>query len=196
MGQPCSRSAAAVVVSLLMCSCATLNVPVDPPRFNPDEMLRTSVLGVELSVKPIQGRDSYWSLFDDNLPEAGIGAIWVAAKNVADGEIDFTKARWMLRRGSADQPALDGDQVFKLYYRARHIRMYGVETDRQAKLALERIRFQSGLIRPSMIQEGFLFFRVVPSSALDWSGTLIVDNIRLKDARISSLQVQLTYANP
>lgn len=198
MGPLCGRSVAAVAISLLMCSCTTLTVPVDPPQFKPDEMLCTSAPGVELGVKPIQGRDSYWSLFDDNLPEAGIGALWVSVKNVADVEIDFSKVKWVLRRGSTDQLALDGDQVFKLYYRARHIRMYAVETDRQARLAVERIRFQPGRIRPSMVREGFLFFRVVPSSALDWSGrgTLFADNIRLKDGRISSLQVRLAYANP
>jgi len=195
-GQLCCRSAVAAAVSLLMCSCATLDVPVDPPRFKPDEMLRTSASGVELGVKPIQGRDSYWSLFNDNLPEAGIGAIWVAIKNVTDNEIDFSKVRWVLRRGTTDRLPLDGDQVFKLYYRARHIRMYGIETDRQAKRALDRIRFQPGLMPPSAVREGFLFFRVAPRSALDWSGTLSADNIRFKDGRTSSLQVLLAYANP
>jgi hypothetical protein len=192
------RSAAVVAISLLMCSCSTINVPVDPPEFKPDEMLCASGAGVEMGVKPIQGRDSYWSLFDDNLPEAGIAALWVSVRNVADGEIDFSKVKWVLRRGGTDQLALDGDHVFKLYYRARHVRMYGVETDRQARLAMERIRFQPGRIRPSMVREGFLFFRVVPSSALDWTGlgTLFADNIRLRDGRMSSLQVHLAHANP
>ena len=195
----CGRSLVTAAVLILMCSCASLNVPADPPEFKPEEMLRTSAPGVELSVMPVQGRDSYWSLFDDNLPEAGIGALWVSVKNLGDAEIDFSRVKWvMLRRDGTNQPALDGNQVFRLYYHARHIRMYAAENDRRARLALERIRFQPGRIAPSMNREGFLFFRIVPSSSFDWSGhgTLIADNIRFRDGRMSSLQVHLAYANP
>lgn len=198
MGFPCGRSAASMAILLVMCSCATLNVPAVPPQFNPKEMLCINAPGVELSVKAIEGRDNYWSLFDDDLPQAGIGAIWVSVKNVSDSEIDLSKLKWVLRRGGTDEPALDGDQVFKLYYRARHIQMYGIETDRRAKLALEKIRFQAGRIRPRMVREGFLFFRVAPASAQDWvgNGILRAENVRLTEGRTSSLQVHFAYANP
>ena len=76
--------------------------------------------------------------------------------------------------------------------------MYAAETDRQARLALEKVRFQPGRIPASEARDGFLFFRVVPSARQEWtaSETLYIKNLRLNDGRISSLQVQLTHANP
>jgi len=191
------RSSAAAVL-LLMCSCATLNVPADPPEFKSEAMLHARAPGIELSVVPIQGRDLYWSLFNDNLPEAGIAAVWVSVKNTADAELDLSKARWVLSGDGRDEAALTGDQVFNLYYHTRHIRMYSAETDRRARLAMEKIRFQPGRISPSANREGFLFFRVIPGASFD-SGArtiLIAENIRHRNSRMSPLQVHLTYANP
>jgi hypothetical protein len=194
----CSRSGLAAAALLLMSSCATLNVPAEPPRFDPTETQHASAPGVELGVKPILEREEYWSLFDDNLPEAGIAAVWVSVKNLSDREIDFSGVRWVLRRGMADQAALTSDQVFKIYYRARHIRMYAAETDRRARLAMERVRFQPGSIHPSAERDGFLFFHVYSSALQEWTGrgTLCAENVRLNDGITSSLQVHFTHANP
>lgn len=192
------RSSGAAAVLLLMCSCATLKVPADPPEFKSEEMLHAGAPGIEMSVMPIRGRDSYWSLFDDNLPEAGIAAVWVTVRNTADAELDLSRVKWVLSRDGRDYPALNGDQVFKLYYQARHVRMYAAESDRRARLALERIRFQPGRVSPSANREGFVFFRIDPGASPDWSerGILIADDIRVGNNRMSMLQVHLSYAHP
>lgn len=190
--------AALPLVLLLSASCATLTVPPQVPRFDSGEMKHVAAHGIDLAVKPIEGRDSYWALFDDNLPEAGLAAIWMSVRNDNNAPVDFSKVRWVFRRGTKDLKPLDGDQVFKLYYRARRIRMYQVQADRQARLALERVRFQPGRVRPSTAREGFVFFRVDPnpSGAGIGRGALLAEGIRLSDGRPASLRLDLDYANP
>jgi hypothetical protein len=187
----------AVSACFLIAGCSSLQVPVNGPRIDARDAFSGSVGSITVQAKPIEGRDEYWALFDDNLPESGLAAVWVVVRNAEASEIDLSKTHWKMRTPGGTAAALKTDAVFKRYYRSRRIRLYSVEVDRQARLKMEQLMLQRGFVRPAATAEGYLFFPVAPGSGV-WpeNGTLVADNIRLQDARQVQVQVSLSHARP
>jgi hypothetical protein len=191
------KLAAVVIVALLPMACTTLHVAVEEPRFAPGELLSATAGTIGVQAKPIESLEQYWALFDDNLPEAGIGVVWVALRNSGESEIDTSETRWKLRRGDRTTVALDTNQIFNRYYRGRQIRVYGVSADLQARVDLETALLKRGPIRPAATAHGLIFFAVSPGSR-NWAdgGTLVADKIRLADGRTATVQIPFPHARP
>jgi hypothetical protein len=180
-------------------SCSSLQVPMKIPSFEQADMLRAGNYGLELAVKPIEGVHSYWQLFDDNLPEIGIAAAWVALKNSGSGTIDLKRAKWSIDVGGGRTfGRLDNAQVLDMYYKRRHIRMYSVYTDRKAQQNLERISLRTRMLKPSTEVTGLVFFSTDPASAPDWTrrAVLQIRNIRVTGKKPFELTLPLAYAHP
>jgi hypothetical protein len=181
----------------LLSSCASLNAPVHAPAFPQNEMSRTSREGIEIGVWPIVAEDEYWRLFDENLPSMGIVALWVEIRNTRAAEIGLDLNGCMLRVGGRGYAALGIGQVFEHYYNSYHVRMYAMESDRTARLKMERVAFQPGRMPPAAKREGLLFFRVDPSQASGWGtqASLLRLNIRLSVRAKTTLEIVLTHVH-
>jgi hypothetical protein len=175
-----------------------MQVPTRSFAIPSQELRFTSRGGVAIGARPIIGRDRYWDLFDENLPEFGIGAIWVELQNDTETETDMSTARWALAESEAVVLELDSNGFFDRYYHLRRIRMVSTEADRKLKLDLENIRFQAVRISPRTAKQGFLFFPIQPTISEDWlrNGILQVSRIRNGQGAVLSFEVSLTHANP
>lgn len=192
-------SQTALAALLLLCQgCATLRVPVKVPVVAPAEMLRTDRSGLTLEVKPIQGVNEYWDLFNDNLPEIGIAAAWVKLSNSGSETLDLSESRWTLKIGERTLARMQTSKVLKEYYKRRHIRMYLVSADAKAQKELDNISFHQGRLRPSGESEGLVFFHIDPSSAPQWArnATLRISGIRPPAGKRFDLRLSLAYATP
>jgi len=162
------------------------------------ELQFTSRGGIAIGARPIFGRERYWDLFDENLPEFGIGAIWLDVRNDTGSALDLGKARWSLVESQSTMRALDSNGFFDRYYHMRRIRMVSTEADRKSKLGLETICFPALPIPPRTGRQGFLFFPIQPTDSEDWihNGTLQVSRVGDGQGAVLSFQVSLAHANP
>ncbi len=191
-------ASAALVVTI---SCGPpLQIPLRTYQIPSGELRFVSEGGIEFGATAIVGLDRYWELFDDNLPESGIGAVWIEVRNQSASELNMSPVRWKLR-GSQDQQGvseLDATAFFDRYYRMRRLRMIPTEADRKSKMDLENVRFQGVRIPPHSGRHGFLFFRIDPTTSEDWVGDSILIAERLRDShgKTISPRVPLAHANP
>jgi hypothetical protein len=179
-------------------SCTSLQVPVRSYEMSPRELLFSSQNGISVGARPIVGRDRYWDLFDDNLPEFGIGAIWVQVRNETETGLDMSAVHWILAENQAGIKELDSTGVLDRYYQMRRIRLVTVEEDRKSQQNLEFVRFPITRIPSHSSEQGFLFFRIGPTKSENWirGSTLRVERVRDSQGRTLSVQVPLANANP
>jgi hypothetical protein len=182
---------------ILLASCASLKVPVELPKVS-RPTFRASRDGVTLGAHPIEGRESYWELFDDELPTIGIAALWVRIENSRAEPIDLSDLTWTLQAGSETFSGLSIDQVLERYYQRRGIRFYSLNSDRKAREDLERVTLKSGLLPPSAVCQGFVFLDVDHSSGHGWSrGTrLFARGIRLDNRQRIQFEFSPVDAHP
>src|SRR5262245_57714412 len=126
------RWAVAWPVWILLASCTTLKVPVRLPKVS-GPTLQASREGVLVGAHPIEGRENYWELFDDDLPQIGIAALWVRIENSRAEAIDLADLNWTLEARGESFSNLSTDQVLDRYYDRRGIRFYSVNSDRKAR---------------------------------------------------------------
>ncbi len=186
------------VCGMMISSCATLQVPLQAPDIGPQEMRHATIEGIDVSVKAIEKEDEYWQLFEDYLPSIGVVALWVEVHNTGAKALDLRRSDWSLRIGNGSSPAMSSNQVFERYYDGYQVRMYSIETDRKARLRMERAAWRQGRISPSLRREGFLFFRIDPGMASGWTrqATLLLRNLGLKPGAKTTLEIVLAHANP
>ncbi len=178
-------------------SCTTLHVPVQPPAFAPGDPEAVEVSGIEIRAKAIEGRDTYLSLFEDDLPEIGIVAIWVSVRNGSPLALPATGFRWELRHGSSTFHSLSTRKVFDLYYRARRIRAYSAHSDSEARRGMEKLSFPEGILPQSAAREGFVFFKVPLGWSAGWVQGTVLD-VRLPKRGESSKEstgIPLSHAD-
>jgi hypothetical protein len=181
----------------LTASCSSMQVPVRGFEIPSQELLFFSQNGVSIGARAIVGRDHYWDLFDDNLPEFGIGAIWVEVRNESESILDMSSVRWILDGNQAGKKELDSSSVLDRYYKMRRIRMVSSEENRKSIVNLEFVRFRSARIPSRSSSQGFLFFRTNPYESENWArGSLRAERVRDSQGRILSIQVSLANANP
>jgi hypothetical protein len=185
-------------VIVLTASCAPMQIPARSYVIPSQELRFTSGGGVAIGARAIVGRDRYWDLFDENLPEFGIGAIWVEMHNDTESALDLGSIRWTLAGNQELTRELDSNGFFDRYYHVRRIRMVSTESDRKSKLDLENIHFQALAMPPRTTRQGFLFFPIAPTTSEDWVRNGILQASRVRDGRGANLsfQVSLAHANP
>ena len=192
------HSLAAWPLWIFFVSCASLKVPVDLPAVS-RPALRASRDGVTLGAHPIEGRESYWELFDDELPAIGIAAVWVRIENSRAEPIDLSDLRWTLQAGNETYSALNIDQVLERYYERRGIRFYSQNSDRKAREDLERVTLKGGLLAPSAVSQGFVFLDVDHSSGHGWwsrGARLYARGIRLENHQRVQFEFSPVDAHP
>lgn len=184
--------------AMVVTSCATLQAPASPPSFPQQELLRQNREGIDIAVKPVVGEDEYLQLFDENLPQSGIVALWVTVHNTRAAPIELHPTSWCLRVAGQSFPAMSISELFKRFYEANHVRMYSLETDRTARLNMDRLALQQGQIPPSVKREGFTFFRIDPSLISSWNSraSLWARDIRLNPHAVIALEIALSHARP
>ncbi len=185
------------LLALVMTSCSTLQVPVEPPRYPADSLLKANKEELGLAVKPLEGVQTYWDYFEDDLPEIGIVAIWAVVRNEGDQSVDLAHAQWSIQIGPRKFERLDIPQVLNRYYKNRHIRIYSEHADSTARLRLERISLPRSELRPSKEVAGFIFFHIDPAQSQRWTQGA---SLRLRAGREQGKKIELllplSYARP
>jgi hypothetical protein len=184
--------------SILLASCATLQVPVSEPTFSRQHFLSATQDGIRIGARPIVDEDEYLKLFDDFLPQIGIVALWVEVNNTRAEAIDLRPGNWYLRTGNRRYHASNVQDIFARYYRGRGIRMYAVGTDRTARRNMEKVAFPFGRIEPNLTRHGLLFFEIDPAliSVWDRGATVGVTDIRLNRGLKISFEIKISHAHP
>jgi len=186
------------IVAVLLTSCVSLKVPLQPPNFRAGEYLQADSHGLNLSVKPIEGINDYWKLFDDDLPAIGIAAVWVVVKNSSDGIIDLAPSSWSIQIGERNYARIENSAALSRYYKGRKTRIYALNAERRAWLDLERVTFHPGRMRQATEADGFVFFGIDPSLALLWTrgARLWIRDVRINNGKRFNLSLPLAYASP
>jgi len=182
----------------LLVSCASLQVPLNPPSFPSAEFSTISQDEITIRVKPIVSEEDYLELFDENLPRNGVVALWVEMNNGKTTAIDFKKDGWLLLAGGRSFAPLPGAKMLERFYAANHTRMISENADAESRRRLERIELAAGPLRPGTKREGFLFFRIDPRLSSTWSrggASLLVRDVRLDGRHKKTMEIVLPHAN-
>jgi hypothetical protein len=182
---------------IFLASCASLKIPVNAPAGS-RPTFRASREGITLGAHVIEGRESYWELFDDELPLIGIAAMWVRIENSRAGPIDLSDLTWTLQSGSETFSGLSVDQVLERYYERRGVRFYSLNSDRKTREDLERVTLKGGLLPASAVNQGFVFLEVDQSSGHGWSrgARLFARGIRLESRQRIQFELSPVDAQP
>jgi hypothetical protein len=185
----------------LSSSCSVLQAPVSPPALHREQQYRISSAGLIIEAAPIRSWEEYWELFDDNLPEIGLLAVWVEVRNSRAQEVDLSTVKWRLMRGPENLSATGINELFSWYYKSRKLRFYSVNADKQSRQAFSKWMLPSSHLQPAQSQKGFLFFRSSSSLGADWNhnAVLVVRGLPAEtethDA-YRNLELPLFNANP
>jgi hypothetical protein len=174
-------------------ACTTLRIPARAPEFAAAELVRATVEDVTLEARAIQGTAANHDLFDDDLPEIGIGAVWVSIRNARTDPIDLGSVQWAVALGDRQNLALRRDDLLKRFYKGRKIRMYSMRAHEDAQAALDRALFRATTVAPGGTAAGFVFFKTEPARAASWArgGTLVVRGMGVGEGRRIDIPVRL-----
>ena len=189
--------AAAWPLWIFLASCTTLKVPLRFPEVS-GPTLQASREGVTLGAHLIEGRENYWELFDDELPQIGIAALWVRIENSRTEPIDLSDLTWELEARGESFSDLSTDQVLDRFYDRRGIRFYSVHSDRKTREDLEKVMLKTGRLLPAAISQGFVFLDVNPSAGHGWShgAKLFARGIRLENRQKIEFEFSPIDAHP
>jgi hypothetical protein len=189
---------AAVVCSAWVQACITLRVPARAPEFAAADLVRATVEDVTLEARAIQGTAANHDLFDDDLPEIGIGAVWVSIRNARSAPIDLGSVQWALTMRDRQYAALRRDDLLKRFYKGRKIRLYSTRTHGDAQAALDRALFRATTIAPGSTAAGFVFLKTEPTRTPSWArgATLVARGVGVGDGRRIDVQVTLAEGVP
>jgi hypothetical protein len=183
--------------SLAVIGCSTLHVPAVRPSFSMRESVQAETDGITLRASPIVGKESYNELFDDDLPQVGIIAVWVALENHSKQPVAVDPKRWYMLAASRRCPVMPSNEMMDRYYRERGIRLYIVQADERARDRLQKLSLQRGELAPGTSAEGFVFFRTDGSAPPSWNrdARLMAKGIKLGGKRKLDMELPL-YAHP
>jgi len=192
---PAGKIAALVVLAV---GCSSLRVPLDPPEISPSERFAGESDGLVVRAAPIVGRERYWDIFDENLPQSDVAALWIELHNRRRSAVTSRGVRWFLRTGDRNAEALAAREVLNRYYGKRGVRYYSTEADRAALARLDRLSLQFESLAPSGAAAGFLFFRIPPESESAWFRDAALVGVGLSSDRRSKtpFMLPLRYASP
>jgi hypothetical protein len=186
-----------VAFALAAGGCSTLHVPATVPDFSAAGSFHAEVDGITLRATPIVGKESYGELFDDDLPQFGIIAIWATLENHSKKTVAVDPQKWHLLAASRRCPVLPVNKMVDRYYRERRIRFYTVQADERTREKLRSLSLQGGGLAPGSSAEGFVFFRIDGSAPPSWNhdAMLMARGIKLGGERKLDMQLPL-YAHP
>jgi hypothetical protein len=186
-----------VAFALAVGGCSTLHVPATAPAFSATGSFHAEADGITLRVRPIVGKESYSELFDDDLPQFGILAVWTTLENHSKKTVAVDPKQWYLLAASRRCPVLPVNKMVDRYYRERRIRFYTVRADERTRERLQRLSLQGGGLAPGSSAEGFVFFRIDGSAPPSWNhdAMLMAKGIKLGGERKLDMQLPL-YAHP
>ena len=186
-----------VAAALVLGACSSLKVPATFPRFPSERLLRTQSEGVNLEAYPLEGHETYWEVFDEDLPRAGIAAVWVKFVSAREDALDLKGLQIKLRAGARDLSPLAAHEVLEQYYRGRGIRAYGVLAHEKSRQEIGALILKPRTLAPNGSVEGFLFFKIDPDRSKTWTrGTsLVVEKIRLSNGKQIQIVRPLSDAN-
>jgi hypothetical protein len=192
-----SRAVGAACV-IFGASCASLRVPSADPVFEPSAWVSAEREGFELRAVPLEGRNRYWELFDENLPALGIVALWVEVRNGRPLPVSVSDAPWRLRVTGGERRALDAAQVLKRYHAQAGTRLYSPAAESETREKLRRLLLAPGDLAAGQSRAGFLFFAADPGKGAHWdrTATLIAPPIRCAGRGTETIELPLAYANP
>ncbi len=184
-------------VVLAVSGCVTLHVPAVGPDFTAREYVEKESKGIVLRVRPIVGKESYGELFDDDLPQVGIVAVWATVENHSRLDAAVDPGQWYLQVADHRCRSVSANKMVDRYYHERGIRLYVVQADERTRERLEKLSMRREALAPGASAEGFVFFRIDHSAPPSWNldATLIAEGIRLGGARKLDMQLPL-YAHP
>jgi hypothetical protein len=194
-----ARASLLLPLLLAALSCATLRVPDSAPSFKTEQFARTEKSGLILEAHAVAALEEYWELFEDNLPDIGIAALWIRIRNDRAGPVSPRIGRWRLVSPGGKYRPLGADELFDRYYDLRGIRAFSVHADQQARERLQPLLFDGGSpLRPSETRSGFVFFRTPPARSAAWvkDARLVLRGLRLADRESVTLELPLNYASP
>jgi hypothetical protein len=189
---------ALLCVSFFLVSCTSLRVPIGFQGYEESaQMLHSDTNGIVVEAKALTSRQDYMEIFDDFLPEIGLVAVWLQIQNTRSSGIDSSKNKWVLNLRNRSTKQLDANSILQRYYHQRHIRMYSVHTDSQARQDLEKLMIPSGQIGSSMEFKGFIFFLIDETQKLDWNkGAILINkDIFIQERRRMEIRLPLDYAS-
>lgn len=188
------RSVAVFIVLCASICCSSLRVPVDSPVFKAEEFFEGAKEGLRLEIRPIEGTADYWDMFDEDLPEAGIGVLWARLSNTSSEPAHLKDLKWLLKMGMKNFNGLNSGEVLDQFYKGTGRRMRTLAADESARRALERKMFKPSLLPPSQMLEGFVFLRIPKNSVTNWyqNGTVMARGVRLQDGRKIQIEVSLS----
>jgi len=178
-------------------ACSSLRVPASPPGFRPGEFVGARKGNIVLEVRPIVDLEEYWELFEEDLPKAGILAVWVRMRNEGEARIRLDRTTWSLRFGGNRYSQLDAPGVLSQYYKGTRTRMYGLAAHQRARIRLESLMFGAAALDPGQSAEGFVFLKVKAGpTPVPWStGTFSARGIRLAGGDKLDLEVPLNHGH-
>ena len=187
-----------LLISAAASSCTVLRAPAGPPSFVQQDVHQGATGELEVKAVPIRKTDDYWELFDDNLPEIGLVAVWVELRNSGRDAIDLSRLRWQLSRGNFVFREASSNEIFERYYKLRKVRMYSLKSDQAAREAMSKMLLKSVLLRPSDTSKGFLLFKANSPQPADWSrgSVLIAQGPQAGAGGRQALELPLDNANP
>jgi len=185
--------------AVLACSaCASLHVPAAAPTIPGNRWISANAGGLSIRVAPLTERMNYWEVFDENLPECGIVALWMEISNGSGVSYGLGEAAWRLRVGNREFRPLNSEEVLQRYYEGRRIRFYSEEGDRKARIDLAERMLPHTVLPPSGKVAGFLFFALDADLASSWDqqATLIARGLPDERAPDGGLRIPLHHATP
>jgi hypothetical protein len=142
--------------------------------------------------------EEYEQIFDENLTDAGITAVWVSLENQGDLTCNLGQARWSLHISGQHLSRITSREVLKRYYQHKGIRAYSIRSDSSAEQKLDSISLTSGNLPPGRKESGLIFFRLANLPASTDTSRAILKMRKLppcgQDAR--EIELVLTDADP
>jgi hypothetical protein len=186
-----------VAFALAAGGCSTLHVPATVPGFSVTGSFHAEADAITIRARPIVGKESYSELFDDDLPQFSIIAVWATLENHSQKTVAVDPKQWYLLAAGRRCPVLPVNKMVDRYYHERGIRFYTVRADERTRERLQRLSLPGGELAPGSSAEGFVFFRIDGSAPPSWDhdAVLMARGIKLGGERKLDMQLPL-YAHP
>lgn len=174
-------------------ACSTLHVPLYPPELVPEQLYYGTHGDVRTLVFPLEGTETQWQHFGDDLPRLGIGPLWVRVDNGSREPIDLRGLEWTLIVGPSKYRDLRDEQVLRRYHKRKNVRMYTLKAEEKALYSLKNSALPKVAVHPGQSVEGFVFIRIDPTEDAAWSrgGALVADGIKLTGGSKVRIRISL-----
>jgi hypothetical protein len=183
---------------LLSAACSGFQAPLDTPAFPAGELFRIEKQGLGLQVKPIEGTHDNWRLFNENLPENGIGAVWFVLHNRRRDEVDVTAIKWILKLGNENYRPIRAAETLHRFQKYHRTRMITLKAEEDSLKVLRDLEYHANRLESSRPGSGYLFFPIHPTPNASWcrNAVLRLEGIVLSDGRELAIDLPLSHADP